>query len=101
MIKTNKVGLGVGIVQTPANTYIVDSYQKHSASVMGAANLMRCVSAGCTPLVAPTLIDHIGNGWSLTILAVISLFSGLCIFFVQRYGQHWREQINTKKHNTI
>ncbi|KAK4509378.1 uncharacterized protein ATC70_007729 [Mucor velutinosus] len=90
------LGLGVGIVQTPANTYIVDSYQKHSASVMSAANLMRCVSAGCTPLVAPTLIDHIGNGWSLTILAVISSLSGICVFLVQRYGQHWREQSSSK-----
>ncbi|KAI8638333.1 major facilitator superfamily domain-containing protein, partial [Parasitella parasitica] len=93
------LGLGVGVVQTPANTYVVDSYQKHSASVMGAANLMRCISAGCTPLVAPTLIDNIGNGWSLTILAVISLLSGTCIFLVQRYGQHWREQFNHKKQN--
>ncbi|CEP19108.1 hypothetical protein [Parasitella parasitica] len=84
------LGLGVGVVQTPANTYIVDAYQKHSASVMGAANLMRCVSAGCTPLVAPTLIESIGNGWSLTILAIISLLSGACIFLAQRYGQHWR-----------
>ncbi|KAG1122554.1 hypothetical protein G6F42_011373 [Rhizopus arrhizus] len=91
------LGLGVGIVQTPANTYIVDSYQKHSASVMSAANLMRCVSAGCTPLVAPTLIDHIGNGWSLTILAIISSLSGICVFLVQRYGQHWRQQSNNKE----
>ncbi|KAF1796663.1 major facilitator superfamily domain-containing protein, partial [Mucor lusitanicus] len=90
------LGLGVGVVQTPANTYIVDSYQKHSASVMGAANLMRCVSAGCTPLVAPTLIGHIGNGWSLTILAVISTLSGICVFLVQRYGQHWRAQTSSK-----
>ncbi|KAL9545444.1 hypothetical protein MBANPS3_007151 [Mucor bainieri] len=90
------LGLGVGVVQTPANTYIVDSYQKHSASVMSAANLMRCVSAGCTPLVAPTLIGHIGNGWSLTILAVISILSGICVFLVQRYGQHWRAQTSSK-----
>jgi MFS family permease len=86
------VGLGVGIVQTPCNTYIVDSYQSHSASVMSAANLMRCVSAGCTPLVAPKLLQMIGNGWSTTILAILSAMSGICIFLVQRYGVQWRQK---------
>lgn len=86
------MGLGVGIVQTPSNTYIVDSYQKHSASVMSAANLLRCISAGLTPLIAPTLIEHIGNGWSMTILAALSIMSGICIFCVQRYGQKWRQK---------
>lgn len=85
------MGLGVGIVQTPSNTYIVDCYQNHSASVMSAANLLRCISAGCTPLIAPTLIDSIGNGWSMTILSIISVMSGLCIFIVQRYGEKWRQ----------
>ncbi|KAG2229090.1 hypothetical protein INT48_006262 [Thamnidium elegans] len=86
------LGLGVGIVQTPSNTYIVDSYQKHSASVMSAANLLRCISAGLTPLIAPTLIEQIGNGWSMTILAALSIMSGICIFCVQRYGQKWRQK---------
>ncbi|KAI8061547.1 major facilitator superfamily domain-containing protein [Gilbertella persicaria] len=85
------LGLGVGFVQTPCNTYIVDSYQQHSASVMSVANLMRCISAGCTPLIAPTLIDQIGNGWSMTILAILSLLSGICIFLVQKYGERWRQ----------
>lgn len=84
----------MGIVQTPSNTYIVDSYQKHSASVMSAANLLRCISAGCTPLISPILINQIGNGWSMTILAIISVMSGICIFLVKRYGQRWRLKDN-------
>lgn len=87
-----KVGLGVGVVQTPSNTYIVDAYQKHSASVMSAANLLRCISAGCTPLIAPTLIEKIGNGWSMTLLSVLSVMSGICIFFISRYGSKWRQK---------
>jgi fucose permease len=85
------VGLGVGIVQTPSNTYIVDANYKHSASAMSTANLLRCISAGCTPLVAPTLIAAIGNGWSTTILAVVSTMSGVCILLAQRYGKKWRQ----------
>ena len=84
------VGLGVGMIQTPSNTYIVDSYQNHSATVMSAANLLRCVAASCTPLIAPILIDNIGNGWSMTILAAISSMSSICIYVIQRYGQLWR-----------
>ncbi|KAI7889524.1 major facilitator superfamily domain-containing protein, partial [Mucor mucedo] len=86
------LGLGVGVVQTPSNTYIVDAYQKHSASVMSAANLLRCISAGCTPLIAPTLIEKIGNGWSMTLLSVLSVMSGICIFFISRYGSKWRQK---------
>ena len=85
------VGLGVGVVQTPCNTYIVDIYQKHSASAMSVANLLRCISAGCTPLIAPTLIESIGNGWSMTILAILSILSGVCILLIQKFGAKWRE----------
>lgn len=85
------MGLGVGFVQTPSNTYIVDSYQSHSASVMSAANLLRCISAGVTPLIAPTSIATIGNGWSMTIMAILSIMSGICVFCVQRYGAKWRQ----------
>ncbi|KAI8991370.1 major facilitator superfamily domain-containing protein [Mycotypha africana] len=86
------VGLGVGFVQTPSNTYIVDSYQSHSASVMSAANMLRCISAGCTPLVAPSLISAIGNGWSMTIIAILSVLSGASILSIQHFGYRWRNQ---------
>ncbi|KAI9243799.1 major facilitator superfamily domain-containing protein, partial [Sporodiniella umbellata] len=84
------LGLGVGLVQTPSNTYISDIYPKYAASVMSTANLLRCISAGCTPLVAPTLIRAIGNGWSMTILAIISMLSGACVFVSQRYSHSWK-----------
>ncbi|KAL4209498.1 hypothetical protein CU097_015035 [Rhizopus azygosporus] len=83
------LGLGVGLVQTPSNTYISDIYPKYAASVMSTANLLRCLSAGFTPLVAPVLIPAIGNGWSMTILAFISAASGICVFLAQRYGSIW------------
>ncbi|KAI8881557.1 MFS general substrate transporter, partial [Backusella circina FSU 941] len=86
------LGLGVGILQTPSNTYIVDAYQTHSASAMSAANLMRCIFAGSTPLLAPTLLSKVGNGWSMTILAAISLLTGISVFLVQRYGKYWRSK---------
>ncbi|KAG1142015.1 hypothetical protein G6F37_007862 [Rhizopus arrhizus] len=85
------LGLGVGLVQTPSNTYISDIYPQYAASVMSTANLLRCLSAGFTPLVAPSLIRAIGNGWSMTILAIISVLSGICVFATQRYGSKWRE----------
>lgn len=88
-IHVYKVGLGVGLVQTPSNTYISDIYPKYAASVMSTANLLRCLSAGFTPLVAPVLIPAIGNGWSMTILAFISAASGICVFLAQRYGSIW------------
>ncbi|KAI8981102.1 major facilitator superfamily domain-containing protein [Pilobolus umbonatus] len=87
------LGFGVGLVQTPSNTYIVDAYSDRSAVVMSTANLLRCISAAANPLVAPSLIQSIGNGWSMSILSLLSLLSGLCIFVTQRYGAKWRENM--------
>ncbi|KAI9494016.1 major facilitator superfamily domain-containing protein [Zychaea mexicana] len=84
------LGVGVGIVQTPSNTYLVDAYNGYSASVIGASNLLRSTFAGCTPLMAPTMLRSIGNGWSMTIFAVMSIMSGGCIYIVQMFGQRWR-----------
>ncbi|KAG2226672.1 hypothetical protein INT45_001019 [Circinella minor] len=84
------LGVGVGVVQTPSNTYLVDAYHGYSASVIGASNLLRSACAGCTPLMAPAMLKAIGNGWSMTIFAIMSIMSGGCIYFVQLYGHRWR-----------
>ncbi|KAI8137409.1 major facilitator superfamily domain-containing protein [Fennellomyces sp. T-0311] len=84
------LGIGVGFVQTPSNTYLVDAYNGYSASVIGASNMLRSTCAGCTPLMAPAMLRAIGNGWSMTIFAGISILSGSCIYFVQLFGRRWR-----------
>ncbi|CAO3608696.1 unnamed protein product [Cunninghamella echinulata] len=83
MIGLFLLGLGVGFIQTPTNTFLVDAYSSSSASVISASNLLRCTCAGLTPLLAPTMISAIGNGWSMTILAALTLSSGICIILVQ------------------
>ncbi|CAO3607921.1 unnamed protein product [Cunninghamella blakesleeana] len=83
MIGLFLLGLGVGFIQTPTNTYLVDAYSSSSASVISASNLLRCTCAGLTPLLAPTMISAIGNGWSMTILAGLTLISSACIILVQ------------------
>jgi MFS family permease len=80
-----KVGLGVGFIQSPTNTFLVDVYASSSASsVISASNLMRCTFAGLTPMLAPTMIAALGNGWSMTVLASIILLSGLCVLGAHR-----------------
>ncbi|KAI8144234.1 major facilitator superfamily domain-containing protein [Fennellomyces sp. T-0311] len=88
------LGFGVGMIQTPGNTYLVDAYPGFSASVMSAANLLRCIWGGCTPLFAPALLQAIGNGWSMTILATASIAQGVCAYLVQRYGEAWRKSLS-------
>lgn len=77
-------------MQTPSNTYLVDAYQNYSASVVSASNLMRCTWAACTPLFAPMFIAAVGNGIALTVVAIISALSGICILVVQRHGEAMR-----------
>ncbi|KAI9313163.1 major facilitator superfamily domain-containing protein [Dichotomocladium elegans] len=84
------LGLGVGVVQTPSNTYLVDVYQGYSASVVGASNLLRSICAACTPMMAPAMLRTVGSGWSMTLLASISLSSGICIYLVTTFGPRWR-----------
>ncbi|KAL0086719.1 major facilitator superfamily domain-containing protein [Phycomyces blakesleeanus] len=83
-------GLGVGVVQTPSNLYLVDAYQEYSASVISASNLLRCTMAACTPLLAPTILRSIGSGWAMTILASLTLMSTGCVFSVSRWGENMR-----------
>ncbi|KAI8062095.1 major facilitator superfamily domain-containing protein [Gongronella butleri] len=78
-------GLGVGFIQSPTNTYLVDIFASSSASAISACNLLRCTLAGITPLLAPTMISAMGNGWSLTLLAGITLFSGICVVVLQKH----------------
>ncbi|ORX47209.1 MFS general substrate transporter, partial [Hesseltinella vesiculosa] len=73
MIGLFLLGVGVGFIQSPTNTYLVDVYAEISASAISASNLLRCTMAGITPLLAPTMISAIGNGWSLTLLGLITL----------------------------
>lgn len=80
------------MVQTPGNTYLVDAYPGYSASVMSAANLLRCTWGGITPLFAPAMLQWIGNGWSMTILALASTATGVCVYLVECYGEKWRAQ---------
>ncbi|SAM09422.1 hypothetical protein [Absidia glauca] len=85
MIGLFLLGLGVGFIQSPTNTFLVDVYASSSASsVISASNLMRCTFAGLTPMLAPTMIAALGNGWSMTVLASIILLSGLCVLGAHR-----------------
>ncbi|KAI7871035.1 major facilitator superfamily domain-containing protein [Spinellus fusiger] len=85
-------GLGVGILQTPSNLYLVDAYPEYSASVISASNLLRCTMAGYTPLFAPIMLHTMGNGWSMTTLGSASIVSGVCIYAVKRWGEQMRSK---------
>lgn len=84
------VGLGAGSIQTPTAAYITDTYQEKSASALGIANLLWCLSAACVLFIESGLMESIGNGWLATILATISMLSGICILVVQHHGKKWR-----------
>ena len=57
--------------------YVIDAYPDHVASVSAGAQLVRSLTAFGFPLFAPTMFEHLGYGWSDTILAVSGIIIGL------------------------
>lgn len=52
--------------------YIIDSYERHSASALASATLIRFVAAGGMVEVAIPFYRNLGVHWTLTILGALS-----------------------------
>lgn len=76
-----------------AQTYIVDSYEKFTASATGAAAFMRTMAGFGFPLFAPQLFDALGiaggNGLLAGVAAVICLVVPILLW---RYGEWIRRK---------
>lgn len=57
--------IGLMLIMTSVNTYLVDGYHQYSAFVIGAANFLRAIFSSCTPLFAVPMEAALGPGWTL------------------------------------
>jgi MFS family permease len=79
------------------NTFMVDIFNKKSASATASLNLVRCLmGAGGTAAVLP-IVNAIGVGWTFTLLVGIMMASLGLVWVQMRWGMMWRKRRESKE----
>jgi MFS family permease len=97
MIGTAIMGAGMMALFMSIQTYLIDSYSKHAASVTAANGVLRSVLGAVLPLVGLQLYDALGLGWGNTLLGLILAVLAPVTWIFSRYGQRIRESSKFKQ----
>ncbi|TKY88531.1 hypothetical protein EX895_002519 [Sporisorium graminicola] len=94
--KTHWIGpnIGAGMFAAGAmgtflvcQSYLVDVLPLYAASVLAGAVFVRSLGGFGFPLFAPTMYDHLGQGWGNTVLALVSVVIGFpAPYILYRWG---------------
>ncbi|KAL4767747.1 major facilitator superfamily domain-containing protein [Aspergillus nidulans var. acristatus] len=87
IIGTGVFAVGLMVVFMVANTYLVDSYLLHAASVTAANTALRSLGGALLPLAGPAMYDALGLGWGNSLLAFIALAMCACPVLFWKYGE--------------
>ncbi|KFY95121.1 hypothetical protein V500_02905 [Pseudogymnoascus sp. VKM F-4518 (FW-2643)] len=91
-IGTAVTGFGmIGIVMC-VQTYLIDAFTSHSASVIAASAVLRSLFGALFPLFGLNLYDKLGLGWGNSLLGFIALALAIVPWGFWLYG----ERIRTK-----
>lgn len=83
---------GMTIAGQVINAYVIDAYPDHVASASAAAQFVRSLTAFGFPLFAPAMFEHLGYGWTNTLLAGVAVVFGLpATMLLWKYGAKLRE----------
>ncbi|KAJ9131662.1 Major facilitator superfamily domain, general substrate transporter [Pleurostoma richardsiae] len=93
IIGTAMGGMGVVIITSSSQAYIIDIFgPEAAASALGAITLLRNMTGAFLPLAAPSLYAKLGLGWGNSLLGFITAaFAALPFFFYWR-GEWLREK---------
>ncbi|KAF4164791.1 hypothetical protein CNMCM6936_008758 [Aspergillus lentulus] len=90
ILGTAVFAIGLVTVFMPANTYLVDSYLAHAASVTAANTVLRSLVGAVLPLAGPSMYESLGLGWGNSVLAFIALAMCLCPMLFWKFGARIR-----------
>ncbi|KKK23902.1 hypothetical protein P175DRAFT_0433997 [Aspergillus ochraceoroseus IBT 24754] len=90
IIGTGVFAVGLMTVFMAANTYLVDSYLLHAASVTAANTALRSLAGAVLPLAGPSMYEALGLGWGNSVLAFIALAMCACPLLFWKYGEKIR-----------
>lgn len=85
-------GFGFFTIFQAAINYLIDTFQKYSASAVAANTFLRSCFAGAFPLVVTPLYDHVGVPWGTSIFGFFSLALIPVPFILYRYGEWLRSR---------
>lgn len=75
------------------NTLLVDIHPDRPSTASAAASLVRSGLSGIGVAVLQPLTDALGWGWYFTVMGlVVSVFQGIGIIVLLRWGRRWREE---------
>ncbi|KAA8652841.1 MFS transporter [Aspergillus tanneri] len=90
ILGTGVFAMGLMTVFMASNTYLVDSYLRHAASVTAASTALRSLVGAVLPLAGPDMYAALGLGWGNSLLAFIALAMCACPLWFWRYGERIR-----------
>lgn len=67
------LGFGSILCFTSIQTYLIDAFTEHAASVIGANAVLRGLAGALVPLAALKMYDVLGLGWGNSLLAFLAL----------------------------
>ncbi|GAA5976456.1 hypothetical protein JCM5350_001694 [Sporobolomyces pararoseus] len=83
-------GIGSVLIFRSLQTYLIDAYEKYSASALASNVVARSISGAIFPLFAKSLFKKVGVGVACTILASLMLLLVPVPFVFEKYGQRLR-----------
>ncbi|KAH1328595.1 hypothetical protein KXX47_007807 [Aspergillus fumigatus] len=81
-----------GWVMDSLSTLIVDLNRQSPATAVAANNLFRCLLGAGVVAAADPVIQHIGIGWTATLIAFLWVLLSPLMWAVSRWGHGWREK---------
>ncbi|KAL9084848.1 MAG: hypothetical protein Q9159_005011 [Coniocarpon cinnabarinum] len=72
ILGTSLMGFGLSATTIPTYSYIVDVFEKRSASAMAAALMLRNLVGAFLPLVGPSLFEGLGYGRGNSVLGFVA-----------------------------
>ena len=90
MIGTGIMGFGMIGIFMVIQTYLVDAFTPHAASVTAANTVLRSILGALLPLCGLQLYDALGLGWGNTLLGLIALVLAPVPWLLHRFGERIR-----------
>ncbi|KAI5294687.1 hypothetical protein KEM52_003442 [Ascosphaera acerosa] len=88
-------GVGSMIVFSMATTMLTEFMPKRSSAGVALNNFVRNILSCVGTIVGVPLINAMGNGWLFTMLALVTLITGLAIIVTMKtFGPAWRAKMD-------
>jgi MFS family permease len=93
IIGTSIAGIGIVVLTSSAQTYVIDMFgPQGAASALAAITLLRSAAGAFLPLAAPSLYDKLGLGWGNSVLGFLALAFMPVPFFFYTHGEWLRKK---------